>query len=80
LRYARRWLSSRAAEPWNGVREPAAYLMKVAVTRGKLMLVERGLRPYLDYSACRGKLDRAGTKGIADDLCPPQIELQEVGK
>jgi hypothetical protein len=54
--------------------------MKVAVTRGKLMLVERGLRPYLDYSACRGKLDRAGTKGIADDLCPPQIELQEVGK
>lgn len=26
-----------------------------------------------------GKLGRAGTKGIADDLCPPQIELQEVG-
>jgi hypothetical protein len=47
-------LSGRAAEPWNGVREPAAYLTKVAVTRGKLMLVERRLRPYLDYSACRG--------------------------
>ena len=27
-----------------------------------------------------GKLGRAGTKRIADDLCPPQIELQEVGK
>jgi hypothetical protein len=47
-------LSGRAAEPWNGVREPAAYLTKVAVTRGKLMLVERGLRPYLDYSPCWG--------------------------
>lgn len=47
-------MRGRAAEPWNGVREPAAHLTKVAVTRGKLMLVERGLHPYLDYSACRG--------------------------
>jgi len=73
-------LSGRAAEPWNGVREPAAYLTKVAVTRGKLMLVERGLRPYLNYSACRGNWAARAQKGIADDLCPPQIELQEVGK